>query len=193
MGKRANKAAKKKNQLHLVFDDKARVEFLTGFQKRKTERRKKAQEQMIQKLKDEKKKIKQEYKEKILHSIKNQRSVPEVEHLVDSQTFDFPEHSVTVTEVIDVDKEVTMLGTNKESDSSEDENDTDEKPRIRKTVLSRKLNKPSTKKKHQPKINFRHTLDAKHKNKSKKQQIDVKHKLKKFKRKNNGNSRTSGK
>ena len=49
----------------VVFDERARKEFLTGFHKRKDERRKKAQEEIEQKLKEEIKKIKLETKDKV--------------------------------------------------------------------------------------------------------------------------------
>ena len=51
----------------MVFNDKARKEFLTGFRKRKDERRKKAQEEIDQRLKEEIKKIKSETKDKVVY------------------------------------------------------------------------------------------------------------------------------
>ena len=50
----------------VVFDERARKEFLTGFRKRKDERRKKAQEEIEKKLKDEIKKIKADTREKVI-------------------------------------------------------------------------------------------------------------------------------
>lgn len=50
------KAKNKATKTAVVFDAAARKEFLTGFRKRKNERRKKAQEQIVKDLKEEKKK-----------------------------------------------------------------------------------------------------------------------------------------
>merc|ERR1711976_631212 len=49
----------KQNKTFLKFDETARADFLTGFRKRKNERRKKAQEELQQQYKDEKKRIKE--------------------------------------------------------------------------------------------------------------------------------------
>jgi ribosomal RNA-processing protein 17 len=58
MGKSKNK--KPKNEL--VFDSKERENFLKGFSKRKKQRQKKAQEEIELKLKEERKRIKDESK-----------------------------------------------------------------------------------------------------------------------------------
>ena len=49
----------------MVFNEGARKEFLTGFRRRKDERRKKAQEEIETRLKEEIKKIKSETKDKV--------------------------------------------------------------------------------------------------------------------------------
>ena len=56
MGKRAPKNRSTKTSI--VFDEAARTEFLTGFRKRKEERRKKAKEQREKEAKEEIKKAK---------------------------------------------------------------------------------------------------------------------------------------
>ena len=54
MGKRKTAAGNtKKRKTEVVFDESKRRDFLTGFRKRKDERRKKAREQMETKLKQE--------------------------------------------------------------------------------------------------------------------------------------------
>lgn len=55
---RTKKPKKPKNEL--VFDNKEREEFLKGFSKRKLQRKKKAQEENDKKLKEERKRIKDE-------------------------------------------------------------------------------------------------------------------------------------
>ena len=58
----------------MVFSEGARKEFLTGFRRRKDERRKKAQEEIETRLKEEIKKIKSETKDKVnLNSDLNQK------------------------------------------------------------------------------------------------------------------------
>ena len=58
MAKPKSKSKKPKNEL--VFDNKKREEFLKGFSKRKQDRKKKALMENEQKLKDERKRIKEE-------------------------------------------------------------------------------------------------------------------------------------
>lgn len=50
----------RKPKTELVFDNKKREEFLTGFSKRKLQRKKKALEENDKRLKEEKKRIKEE-------------------------------------------------------------------------------------------------------------------------------------
>ena len=59
------KAINKKNKTRLVFDESARKEFLTGFRKRKDERRKQWKEKVDRQLKNEIKKIKGENQAKV--------------------------------------------------------------------------------------------------------------------------------
>ena len=56
MGKRV--AKNRSTKTAIVFDEAARTEYLTGFRKRKEERRKKAKEQIEKEVKDEIKKAK---------------------------------------------------------------------------------------------------------------------------------------
>ena len=58
----------KKNKTTVVFDENARKEFLTGFRKRKDERRKQWKEKVERQLKNEMKKIKAETKLKVRHT-----------------------------------------------------------------------------------------------------------------------------
>ena len=59
------KAINKKTKTKLVFDESARKEFLTGFRKRKDERRKQWKEKVDRQLKNEIKKIKGENQAKV--------------------------------------------------------------------------------------------------------------------------------
>ncbi|XP_054718943.1 nucleolar protein 12-like [Uloborus diversus] len=89
----------KKSKVHLVFDEKDRVNFLTGFAKRKMERKMKAKQKLESRLKEEKKRIMQSQKEALREAIMNQRGVPEIEHLLNPVTYDLPNHTVTISEI----------------------------------------------------------------------------------------------
>ncbi|XP_030094473.1 nucleolar protein 12 isoform X2 [Serinus canaria] len=96
MGRKKNKKAAggRERRLVVTFDEERRREYLTGFHKRKVERRKAALEEIKRKLKEEERKIKEE-------------EADELEHLVTSQTesvnIDHPNHIVTVTTISDLD------------------------------------------------------------------------------------------
>ncbi|XP_034258991.1 nucleolar protein 12 isoform X1 [Pantherophis guttatus] len=93
------------------FDEKSRWEFLTGFHKRKVERRKVALEEIKRKLKEEEKKMKEERHKEYMKMLKEREEAleeaDELEHLVTSQTesvsYDHPNHTVTVTTISDLD------------------------------------------------------------------------------------------
>ncbi|XP_026551731.1 nucleolar protein 12 [Pseudonaja textilis] len=93
------------------FDEKSRREFLTGFHKRKVERRKAALEEIKRKLKEEEKKMKEERHKEYMKMLKEREEAleeaDELEHLVTSQTesvsYDHPNHTVTVTTISDLD------------------------------------------------------------------------------------------
>jgi len=98
--KTINKSTKKS----IVFDEKKRKEFLTGFRKRKDERRKKWNEKVERDLKKEIKKIKDETRAKMEKSKGNKSNMicPEIAHLIDSEhasttVSQFDNASVTVT------------------------------------------------------------------------------------------------
>ncbi|XP_063165050.1 nucleolar protein 12 [Candoia aspera] len=99
------------------FDEKSRREFLTGFHKRKVERRKAAVEEIKRKLKEEEKKMKEERHKEYMKMLKEREEAleeaDELEHLVTSQTesvsYDHPNHTVTVTTISDLDLSGTRL------------------------------------------------------------------------------------
>lgn len=59
----ANTKKSRKVKNELVFDPKKREEFLTGFSKRKLQRKKKAADENAQKLKEEVKRIREEVRQ----------------------------------------------------------------------------------------------------------------------------------
>ncbi|GFV12182.1 uncharacterized protein TNCV_1536791 [Trichonephila clavipes] len=104
-----NKNTKKKKRfkqpkVHLIFDEKEREDYLTGFQKRKLERKFKRNEALDVMLKNEKKRIKKSQKEVLENAIKSQRGVPpEFQHLIEPVTYDLPDHTVTVSQISNMD------------------------------------------------------------------------------------------
>merc|ERR1711874_202182 len=81
------KAINKKTKKSIVFDEKKRKEFLTGFKKRKDERRKKWNEKVERDLKNEIKKIKEETRAKMEKSAGNKSNqiCPEIAHLINTE------------------------------------------------------------------------------------------------------------
>ena len=85
--KNTNKTSKK-NKAHktsIVFDEASRKNFLTGFRKRKNERRKKAKEQLEKEFKEEVRRAKQKAREDVINAKATGAShqiLPEVEHLI---------------------------------------------------------------------------------------------------------------
>ncbi|KAG1669342.1 Nucleolar protein 12 [Nymphon striatum] len=78
-------------------------DYLKNFKKRKDERKLKAQEQFKKDVKEERKKYKLEQKEKLQEMFASQRTVPEVEHLVDPVKYELPSHTVTISSIENVD------------------------------------------------------------------------------------------
>merc|ERR1711935_370284 len=129
MGKRksetGNKPKKKKVKTEIVFDESKRHDFLTGFRKRKEERRKAAKVQFEKKLKAEIKLAKEKAKTEVKEiQSSSHRVVPEIEHLLDNAVstniHDLGSHTVSVTH-LDLDKK------RDKSDESENSDDSSEK------------------------------------------------------------------
>ncbi|XP_016343837.1 nucleolar protein 12-like [Sinocyclocheilus anshuiensis] len=109
----------KKNQRKcvLMFDDKDRQEFLTGFHKRKLERRRAALEEMKSKLKEEQKRVREERRREYFKMLQERRqALDEADELVDAITatkesvqYDHPNHTVTVTTISDLDLSADRL------------------------------------------------------------------------------------
>ncbi|XP_038069301.1 nucleolar protein 12-like [Patiria miniata] len=86
---------------HLVFDEEKRRDFLSGFQKRKKERKRVAREQQELQYKEEKQKIRQETRKARQAGWKDLNFPDEVTEVKDSKpiVFDHAEHTVTVESV----------------------------------------------------------------------------------------------
>ncbi|XP_048211710.1 nucleolar protein 12 [Perognathus longimembris pacificus] len=98
-------------KLVLSFDEEKRREFLTGFHKRKVERKKAAIEEIKQRLKQEQKKLREERHQEYLKMLAEREEAleeaDELEQLVTAKTesvqYDHPNHTVTVTTISDLD------------------------------------------------------------------------------------------
>ncbi|GIX98588.1 nucleolar protein 12 [Caerostris extrusa] len=93
----------KQQKIHLIFDEKDRTEYLTGFRKRNLQRKVKKKQTLDAMLKEEKKKIKKNQKEAFHNAIISQRQVPEIQHLLEPVTYDLPDHTVTVSQINNMD------------------------------------------------------------------------------------------
>ncbi|XP_018426862.1 PREDICTED: nucleolar protein 12 [Nanorana parkeri] len=107
MGKKKHKASRRE----LVFDEEKRREYLTGFHKRKLQRRKAAVEEIKLKIKEEQKRMKEERHKEYMKMLKEREEaleeIDEIERLVTAKTesflYDHPNHTVTVTTISDLD------------------------------------------------------------------------------------------
>ncbi|KAI4455879.1 nucleolar protein 12 [Holotrichia oblita] len=91
--KKFKKAKNRSNKVNLVFDEEKRKEFLTGFHKRKQQRKKKAQEKLENQLKEERKRLKSEIKQSYKKLVVSNRLIPE---LPESSQNEYEDDDVTV-------------------------------------------------------------------------------------------------
>ncbi|KAL5019051.1 hypothetical protein ScPMuIL_004773 [Solemya velum] len=99
-----NSGRKRRPKTNLVFDDTARKDYLTGFHKRKNERRKRAQHEQKEKEREERIELRKQKRELLQRQMrKGLTSVPEIEDLADPEVYSFPNHTVTITDVSNMD------------------------------------------------------------------------------------------
>uniref|UniRef100_F6WB47 Nucleolar protein 12 n=1 Tax=Monodelphis domestica TaxID=13616 RepID=F6WB47_MONDO len=117
--KKKKQGDSKQGRLVLTFDEEKRRDFLTGFHRRKVERRRVALEEIQKKLKEEQRKLREERHQKYLKILQERQEAleeaDELDQLVTSKTecvkFDHPNHVVTVTTISDLDlSETRRLG-----------------------------------------------------------------------------------
>ncbi|ERL94116.1 ribosomal RNA-processing protein 17-like [Dendroctonus ponderosae] len=159
--KRGNKKPKKRaKKVNLVFDEVKRRDFLTGFRKRKLQRKKHAQEKLENDLKEERKRLKSDAKESYKKLVVSHRDIPELEKYLSNE---YEEDDVTVKVVElstnEIAKQSNWIGANRpkyESDQEEEvkPEDPEEIPGMElkaKTPKATKVTKPSTKQFHSEK------------------------------------------
>ncbi|XP_053667754.1 nucleolar protein 12 [Anopheles marshallii] len=127
-----NKKPFQRKKTELVFDPQKRIEFLTGFHKRKQHRRKIAQGEMQRKLKEETKRIRTEAKEKMRNLYHTYKPIPELteEDKADEQEDEYDTENVTVKVVElstrDLAKENNWIGENRGIAEQDEESDPEE-------------------------------------------------------------------
>ncbi|XP_068606376.1 nucleolar protein 12 [Brachionichthys hirsutus] len=106
------RSKKRENKCIVTFDDKDRQDYLTGFHKRKVERRKAALSEIQKKIKDEQIKVREQRHKEYTKMLKERNEALEeaeddLEDAITSTTesvqYDHPNHTVTVTTINDLD------------------------------------------------------------------------------------------
>ncbi|XP_056144480.1 nucleolar protein 12 [Lampris incognitus] len=134
-GKLKPGSQKRKNKCIVMFDDKNRQEFLTGFHKRKVERRKAAVVEIQKKIKEEQKRVREQRHKEYMKMFKERTEALEEDEddledvitgTTESVQFDHPNHTVTVTTISDLDFTKTSLLGPAERQGKEDGNEEEE-------------------------------------------------------------------
>ncbi|KAM8723535.1 nucleolar protein 12 [Acanthopagrus schlegelii] len=104
---------KRENKCIVTFDDKDRQEYLTGFHKRKVERRKAAEAEIRKKIKEEQIRVREERHKEYIKMLKERTDALEaaeeddledvITNTTESVQYDHPNHTVTVTTISDLD------------------------------------------------------------------------------------------
>ncbi|XP_076122973.1 nucleolar protein 12 [Alosa pseudoharengus] len=147
---------KRENKCIVMFDEKNRQDFLTGFHKRKIERRKAAVEEIKQKLKEEQKRVREDRHKEYLKMLQERKeALDDADELEDAITgttesvqYDHPNHTVTVTTISDLDLTKSYLlgmDAHQDEDGSDAEEQTEEKDAVK--SLPKKAGKPLLSKK----------------------------------------------
>ncbi|XP_063917182.1 nucleolar protein 12 [Zophobas morio] len=126
--KNQNKTRKSRpNKLHLVFDETKRREFLTGFHKRKLQRKKEAREKLERELKEERKRLKTEAKESYKKLVVSHRPIPELETLL-KEEYEEDNATVRIEELStnSIARESNWIGANQPKCQSDDDEEKEE-------------------------------------------------------------------
>ncbi|XP_038550685.1 nucleolar protein 12 [Micropterus salmoides] len=103
---------KRENKCIVMFDDKERQDYLTGFHKRKVERRKAAVAEIRKKIKEEQIRVREERHKEYIKMLKERKEAlaaaeDDLEDMItstaESVQYDHPNHTVTVTTISDLD------------------------------------------------------------------------------------------
>ncbi|XP_037037242.1 ribosomal RNA-processing protein 17 [Bradysia coprophila] len=125
MGKRPAK----KRKVELVFDEKKRREYLSGFRKRKQERRKKARDDLELQVKEERKRLKLEAREDLKNKFKlSFAPIPELADELNEEEFETEDVKVKIVEIStsELAKSNNWIGENRPKYSDDEDDDGDE-------------------------------------------------------------------
>ncbi|KAM8930669.1 nucleolar protein 12 [Pelodytes ibericus] len=139
----------------LTFDEDKRREYLTGFHKRKVQRRKAAVEEIKRKIKEEQKKMREERHKEYIRMLKKREDAleeaDELDRLVTSKTesvqYDHPNHTVTVTTISDLDLSGVNLLPVERAEEQEVEMEKQDEEQPKSTSLPKKSGDPLLSKK----------------------------------------------
>ncbi|KAK2833808.1 hypothetical protein Q5P01_017697 [Channa striata] len=149
---------KRENKCIVTFDDKDRQEYLTGFHKRKVERRKAAVAEIQKKIKEEQIRVREERHKEYVKMLKERREAlddaeDDLEDLItrttESVQYDHPNHTVTVTTISDLDLTgAHLLGPSADQAGGEiEDEEKGEKEEEQTSAMPRKAGNPITNKK----------------------------------------------
>ncbi|EFA08646.1 nucleolar protein 12 [Tribolium castaneum] len=132
------------NKIHLVFDEKKRRDFLTGFHKRKLQRKKEAREKLERDLKEERKRLKSEAKESYKKLVVSHRPIPELETLL-KEEYEDDDATVRIEELSTdvIAKESNWIGANQPicEDVEQEESEVSEVPGMELKKKDSKVNR----------------------------------------------------
>ncbi|XP_053299702.1 nucleolar protein 12 [Pleuronectes platessa] len=155
---------KRENKVILTFDEEGRDDFLSGFHKRKVERRKAALAEIRKKIKEEQIRVRVERHKEYIRLLKERTDALEeadddLENVITSTTetrqYDHPNHTVTVTTISDLDlsgahllgpQADPVIGESNEEETKEGEKEEGE-TREQTTAMPRKSGNPIMNKK----------------------------------------------
>ncbi|XP_023287437.1 nucleolar protein 12 [Seriola lalandi dorsalis] len=169
---------KRENKCIVMFDDKERNDYLTGFHKRKVERRKAAVAEIRKKIKDEQIRVREERHKEYMKMLKERTEALEdceddLEDAITSTTesvqFDHPNHTVTVTTISDLDLTgAHLLGPAAIQDNGENKDEDKKEEEVEKTTpMPRKAGNPIVNKKIRSLMASLNTYTSKGKRKGK--------------------------
>ncbi|KAM9346778.1 nucleolar protein 12 [Symphorus nematophorus] len=147
---------KRENKCIVMFDDKDRQEYLTGFHKRKVERRKAAVAEIKKKIKEEQIRVREERHKEYIKMLKEREEAldaaeDDLEDAITSTTqsvqYDHPNHTVTVTTISDLDLTGAHLLGPVANQDAEDEDEEKVEEEEEKMQMPRKAGNPIMNKK----------------------------------------------
>ncbi|KAJ8387546.1 hypothetical protein AAFF_G00152420 [Aldrovandia affinis] len=154
MGK-SKPGGKNRTKCIVTFNETDRQEYLTGFHKRKVERRKAAVVEIKNKMKEEQKRVREErHKEYIKMLVERKEALEEADELEDviigtseSVQFDHPSHTVTVTTINELDLTGTSFLEPAANQAPEENKDEDNDQEKKVSTLPKKAGAPILSKK----------------------------------------------